>query len=81
MAEPIPMSAAAGTSSMKCGATASSSKPRSVDVIPSASEYGCGLPIGEVPDDRLQQRGGHLVGQRDQADVPEVEAELVFSSG
>ena len=41
--------------------------------MPIASEYGFGLRVGEQADDRLEQRRGGLVGERDQADLPEVE--------
>ncbi len=33
------------------------------------------LAIGEIADHRLEERRGELVGERDQADVPEVERE------
>ena len=49
----------------------SSSSPIRVKPMPTASEYGFGLPVGVDADERLQQRGGELEGERDQADLGE----------
>ena len=45
------------------------------------SENGCGRRSVTMPDHRLQHRGGQLEGQRDQADLAEVEMIVSFSIG
>ena len=59
--------------SPKCADTASSTRPASVNDMPMASDCGCGRRSVYEAHDRLQQRGGELVDQRDQADVSEVQ--------
>ncbi len=57
----------------KVGADAIRISPTRVKVMPAGSEYGVGAAIGVEPHQRLQERRGELRGQRDQADLAEVQ--------
>ena len=64
------MSGAATSSTSKLCAIASSSSPHSVKPMPDGQRVGLGLAIGVEADDGLQQRGGDLVGEGEQPDLP-----------
>jgi hypothetical protein len=49
--------------------------------MPATSENGCGLRSVKVPDQGLQQRRGNLERERQQADLPEVQAKAVLEDG
>ena len=46
--------------------------------MPMVSEKGFGRAVGVEADDRLEQRGGDVEGERDDADLGEVEGEGIL---
>ena len=72
--EPMPTIATAKRITPYVGATESSSRPTSVKAMPVGKRIRPRASVGEVADDRLQQRRRRLVGERDEADLAEVQA-------
>ena len=81
MADPVPTTAAATSNRLKVGANGQHHDSGQREAHAHSQCVRHGPPIGIEPDEGLQQAGDHLIGEREQADLPKVQMKRTLENG